>query len=368
MNTAEKRATAALWSIRGVGPVTLREAQARVGPLGDLLEKPVASWLAFVPWRADAEVEVKKVDTLAAQADELEKACRRQAVEIVFPGDAAWPTRLDSLRNAPPLLFVRGPAARAPWRRRLAIVGTRTPPPGAGQRAFDTALEVAQAGVGIVSGAAIGIDQAGHRGALAAQGETWAFMGAALDQIDTPQHEIMREMLDAGQTLFSEFPPGFRSNLNSFKLRNRLISGASDAVLIFRAGPTSGALHTANCALEQGRPVLVTPGDPWVNSTKGSNALLRDARVRPHLTLADLLGALGLDRSLSPPEPQTVDLTGLSPRSQEVLKVLGNGSCDFEGLMASLPDMTSGQLSAALLELEVLGAVMHKGGRRYEKR
>ncbi|MFZ5445022.1 MAG: DNA-processing protein DprA [Myxococcota bacterium] len=368
MNTAEKRATAALWSIRGVGPVTLGEVRSRLGPLGELLERPVPEWAPLVPWRADAGAHVREVASLAAQADRLEQQCARLGMEIVFPDDEAWPSKLAQIRNAPPLLFVRGPGARAPRRSRLAIVGTRTPPPGTAQRAADLAVQVAQAGVGVVSGAAIGIDQAAHRGALTAQGETWAFMGAALDQIDSPQRAIVHEMLDAGQTLFSEFPPGFRSNLNSFKLRNRLIAGASDAVLIFRAGPTSGALHTAADALEQGRVVLAAPGDPWVEAARGSNRLLRDQRVRPYVDFSDITAALGLDQTISPPEPRVIDPSAISTPGSAVLNVLNDGSCDFEELLERLPDMNSGQLSAALLELEVFGAVLHKGGRRYEKR
>ncbi len=368
MNTAERRATAALWSIRGVGPVTLREVGARLGPVGELLDQPVERWAAFVPWRGDAQAHVAGIGSLAGQADRLEAHCAREAMQIVFPGDAPWPARLDSVQDAPPLLFMRGPGANAPCRRRLAIVGTRTPDPGAAERLARIAAEAARHGLGIVSGAAVGIDQAAHHGALEAKGETWAFLGSALDEIDAPQQPIVLAMLSQGQTIFSEFPPGFRSNRSSFKLRNRLISGASDAVLVFRAGKGSGALYTAEAALGQRRPVLATPGDPWNAAAEGSNWLLREGRARPHLDVTDLLSAVGLDGSLSPPEPVAVVFEELSAGARTVLDLLSRGSCDFEGMLQSLPDFSSGKLSATLVELEVLGAVVHKGGRRYEKR
>ncbi len=369
MNTAERRATAALWSIRGVGPVTLREVSARAGPVAELLERPVERWASLVPWRGDAYEHARTIGSLAKQADWLEARCRSIAVEIAFAGDPAWPSQLDSLADAPPLLFVRGRGARAPARRRLAIVGPRYPEGGAAQRLLDIATEAAGAGLGIVSGAAIGIDQAAHRGALAARGETWAFMGSALDEIDSPQESIVAQMLDQCGTIFSEFPPGFRSNRNSFTLRNRLISGASDAVLIFRAGVKSGALHTATAALAQGRPLLATPGDPWNEGAVGSNRLLNEGKAQAHVGLGDLLRAAGLEGSLSPTATSESQVQAtFSEAGRSVLRLLQRGSSDFETMLGSLPALDSGQLAAALVELEVEGAVMHKGGRRYEKR
>lgn len=368
MNTVERRAIAALWSIQGIGPVTLKEIRARVGPLGELLEKPPSTWAPLVPWKGGANRLVMELENLAVAADRTERRCKEIGAHILFPDDPAFPSRLNSLSNAPPLLFALGPGAAGPARRRLAIVGTRRIDAGSVQRVMDIAAEAARHNLGIVSGAAVGVDQGAHQGALDAEGETWAFLGAALDEIDSAQLPIARAMLDNGGTLFSEFPPGFRANLNTFKIRNRLISGASDAVLVFRAPLSSGALHTAEAAIEQGRALLATPGDPWNPSALGSNRLLRDGLARPHLDVEDLLQAVGLAGSLSPAEPVTVDLSSLSPLAIEVLTELGRGSADFESLLGALPRLNSGQLSAALVELEVMGAVVHKGGRRYEKR
>ncbi len=368
MNSADRRATAALWSIQGVGPVTLREIEKRFGSLGDLLERKPSAWAPLVSWRGDAFERVMELETLAFAADHVERRCREMGAQILFSSDKAFPSRLESLRDKPPLLFSFGPGAAAPARRRLAIVGTRTIDAGSAVRVSDMAAEAASCGLGIVSGAARGIDQAAHRGALAQKGETWAFLGSALDEIDAFQEPICHAILDSGGTLFSEFSPGARANQSSFKLRNRLISGASDAVLIFRAPLTSGALYTAQAALEQGRPLLATPGDPWNPSAQGSNRLLRDGLARPHLDLEDLLQAVGLTGSISPPPAVSSDTINLSPLALEVLSVLQKGSADFESLLGAMPGPTSGQLSAALVELEVEGAVVHKGGRRYEKR
>ncbi len=368
MNTAERRATAGLWSIQGIGPITLREVHRRAGPVGDLLEKPVSAWASRVEWRGDTYAHVMAAGSLAAAADRVEQRCNAHHARILFSGDPGFPSRLEGLPNAPALLFAFGPGTDAPPRRRLAIVGTRRIHSDAAKRLEDIAAEAADFGLGIVSGAARGIDQAAHRGALAARGETWAFLGSALDEIDFAQRQITHDILQSGGTVFSEFPPGFRSNKNSFKLRNRLISGASDAVLVFRAPKTSGALHTATYAMEQGRPLLVTPGDPWNESAKGSNKLLQKGQARPHLELRDLVTAVGLDGALSSAKAVAIDLSLLSDLAKEVLVQLGMGPSDFETLLETLPEATSAELSAVLVELEVFGAVVHKGGRRYEKR
>jgi len=226
--------------------------------------------------------------------------------------------------------------------------------------------ELARAGVGIVSGGAIGCDQAAHFGALEGRGETWAMLGNALDQVDAPQRKLVDAMRDAGQTVFSQFPPGFRANANSFVQRNAVISGASDAVLVFRAGERSGALHTARFAKEQGRPVLVVPGNPWDEASKGSNALLCDGAT-PVLRPQHVLEALGLTGSLSPREVPTFDASALSAGARQVYEAMA-GAMEFEELIARLPSLTPGKVSAALVELEVRGGVQHLGSRRYEKR
>ena len=365
---AEQRATLGLWAIRGVGPVTLELVRRKFGPLSTLLDEPVESWAPLVNMRADILEHVLRAGTLAQSADRAEHACRAHDARILFPDDPAFPWRLKDIPNPPAMLFAFGPAGDGPPRRRLAIVGTRTLEPGLDVRVRNIAREAADHGLCIVSGAAYGTDQAAHRGAIDAEGETWAFLGSALDEIDSPQRTITRLILEKGGTLFTEFPPGFRSNKNSFKIRNRLISGASDAVLIFRAPIPSGALHTADYAIEQGRPLLATPGELWSGGARGTNNLLRMGFAKAHVDVSDLIKAVGLHDEVARPAPVPLDLTGLSDLAKRALAQLELGATDFEGLLSEIPEASSGELSAALVELEVFGAVVHKGGRTYEKR
>lgn len=357
-----------MWSIRGVGPRTLKQIEDLHGPPGGLLEAPVEAWAGSIEWHGEARERLARWGALARVADALEVRCRTTDQVPIFEGDAAWPARLSEIK-APPVLFLRGPGAAVTPRRRVAVVGTRTPDWAAIGQVHQFAARLAGAGLGVVSGAAVGIDQAAHRGALAGKGESWAFMGSALDQIDAGQRSIARELLERGGSLFSQFPPGCRSNASTFTQRNVLISGASDAVLVARSPASSGALYTAAAALKQQRPLLAMPGDPWNEHAEGSNALLREGAL-VCLDVRDVLAAVGLEGTLSPPpppEPVPLDLEGLSPGARQVLEALGARPLDFDELEATA-GVPPGTLSATLVELELAGAVLQRPGRRYEKR
>lgn len=367
MNTARRRATAALWSIQGVGPVTLNQVETRAGPVETLFDRPLSSWVRGISWRGDAAEHLAQIESLEARADWLENTLARQQVEIAFRGDPKWPARLEGIPKEPPLLFLRGPGADAPLRRRLAIVGTRHPELGAVERLMEFAMSLGRQGIGVVSGAAYGVDRGAHLGALNGEGETWAFLGSSIDQLDSGHYEVVSAILKGGGTIFSEYPPGFRANQSSFTQRNRLISGASDATLVFRAPHKSGALYTARFALEQNRPLLASPGDPWNAAAAGTNQLIRDGKAFPLTDSRDVLRALGLADALSPTAPVVVNLGGLSTVARQVFDAL-SGCQDFESLTERCPGVSSAALSSALVELEVSGAVIHRGGRRYEKR
>lgn len=357
-----------MWAIRGVGPKTVADVEAEFGPAGALLELPVERWAGAIAWRGEAAELLSRWGVLARVADALEARCAASDQVPVFPGEAAWPALLPP-SVAPPVLFLRGPGADAPLRRRIAVVGTRTLDPVTREAIAALAGGLAEAGLGVVSGAAFGADQAAHRGALKAKGETWAFLGSALDEIDPGQRAVSREILEGGGSLFSQFPPGCRSNPSTFTRRNVLISGASDAVLVCRAPASSGALYTAAAALEQGRPLLVTPGDFWCEDAEGSNELLQKGALAVR-SAADVLAALGLEappERPAPPPPGPAELAALPEEARLVLRALEQGGLDFEALEAAT-GLRGAALSAALVQLDLAGALRQRLGRRYEKR
>lgn len=364
MDTAERRATAALWSLRGIGPKTLERLEARVGSLGALLELPASAWRTATAFTAQAQHSIASITGLAEVADALEARLAALGQRALFPGDHDWPERL--VADEAPVLFAVGPGAALP-RRRVAVVGTRHPEPGASERVRRLARELVGAGLVIVSGGAEGIDQAAHFGALDGGGETWAFLGCAIEQMDEAQLVLCEPFQAHGGTFFSQFPPGVRSDRSSFRRRNPLISGSSDAVLIARAPLRSGALITAEAAERQGRPLLAIPADPWNLAAQGSNELLRCQRARACLTAADLIAAVGLQGVTAPLEPPPATREAISDDAALVLDALGPHAADVDELAARCP-LASGQLSACLVELQLAGYVVPKAGGRFEKR
>ena len=367
MQTGERRVVAALWSVSGVGPVTLRQVRDRAGPFGELLERPLAEWTHLIEWKGDALPSLAGVECLAQVADRLEQQLARLGYEVAFEGDPAWPPRLLKVDTVTPVLFVLGPGARAAPRRRAAMVGTRHPDTGFQAEARKFARGLAAHGVGIVSGAAVGIDQACHLGALDLGAETWAFLGCAIDQMDDAQRRLYRPFRDLGGTFFSQYPPGTRSERSTFPRRNRLIAGAADAVVVLRAGGRSGALHTVKYAREQGRPVLAMPGDFFNPAAEGCNELLRKGAARVCVSPADVLDAVGLADRLSSPDWKAAPTGALSQNASAVLAVLSRTPSDFDEVLSRCQRLGSGAVGAALLELELGGFVVQKPGRRYEK-
>lgn len=189
--------------------------------------------------------------------------------------DASYPTLLASIPDPPPLLFVRGNADFSV--PAVAIVGTRHATPHGLRMATKLARGLVDMGLVIVSGLALGIDGAAHRGALEAGGCTWAVLGCGPDGIYPPEHkELADSMLNHYGALISSYAPGTAPAQGNFPARNRLISGLAVGVVIVEAPERSGALITARTALEQGREVFAVPGMADSPTAIGANRLIKD--------------------------------------------------------------------------------------------
>jgi DNA processing protein len=287
--------------------------------------------------------------------DETAERRRLAAAGLRYVGRAepGFPMLLRAIHDPPPGLYVRGSGAvellAGPC---VAIVGARACSGYGRAVARMLAQELAGAGIVVVSGLARGIDGEAHRGALAAGGLTVAVLGCGVDRDYPAVHaELARRICDSG-TVVSEYGPGVEPAPWRFPARNRIIAGLSAATVVVEARERSGALITADFALEGGRDVLAVPGEITSALSAGTNALLR-LGATPLLAAADVLELLGLDPR-PPPAPPDGDAAA-------VLERLRDGPAAADELVRTT-GLAASAVAAALTELELSGQVSADGG------
>ncbi|GAB4531964.1 MAG: DNA-processing protein DprA [Anaerolineales bacterium] len=283
-----------------------------------------------------------------------------QGIRVLTWADAAYPERLRTLDAPPPVLYLRGDLLPADdWA--VAIVGTRRVTRYGRQVAEELAAALAGQGITVVSGLARGVDGVAHQAALRAGGRTLAVLGCGVDQVYPPEHRHLAEEICAQGALLSDYAPGTPPDAVNFPPRNRIIAGLSLAVVVVEAGESSGALITAQFALEQGREVFAVPGSIYAPLSIGPNRLIKDG-AHPLLSVADLLEVLNISRVAQykqarlalPDDPVEARLLALL--QAESLHV------DELGVRADLP---IAQVSAALTMMELKGLVRQVGNMHY---
>jgi DNA processing protein len=257
----------------------------------------------------------------------------------------------------PPLgVFVRGCAPLevldAPA---VAIVGARTCSPYGAQVARTIGRELADAGLIVVSGLARGIDAEAHRGALEAGGRTVAVLGCGIDRDYPASHADLAGRIRASGLIVSEYGPGVEPAPWRFPARNRIVAGLAQATVVVEARERSGALITADLALEEGREVFAVPGEITSALSAGTNRLLA-LGATPLLEAADVLRSFGIEPA-RPPTP-----ANLSEQARCALDALGDGPASIDELVATT-GLGAGAVAAALSELELAGLVAEGDGR-----
>jgi DNA processing protein len=216
----------------------------------------------------------------------------RGVLTLSCPG---YPSLLAAIPDCPPVLFTVGDSSLLSGSL-LAVVGSRNPTRPGEETATDFAASLCRSGLGVVSGLALGVDAAAHRGALEAGGVTVAVMGHGLDRVYPSRHRELAAQIAEQGVLVSEFLPGTPPVRENFPRRNRVISGLSLGVLVVEAAVRSGSLITARLAGEQGREVFAIPGSIHNPMARGCHRLIRDGAKLVE-TVEDLLEELGWDAS-----------------------------------------------------------------------
>jgi len=273
-------------------------------------------------------------------------------------GAAGYPERLASIHDPPASLWVRGSGDlqlfAAPC---LAIVGARSCSAYGRSVARSLAREAALAGAVVVSGLARGIDGEAHRGALDAGGLTAAVLGCGIDRDYPAAHrQLAASIVESRGLIVSEYEPGVEPAPWRFPARNRIISGCSRVVVVVEARERSGALITADFALEQGRDVMAVPGEITSATSAGANGLLRQGAA-PVTRIDDVLVELGLERRCPGAEAAAeIDEIGAA-----ILGALAEGETTADELVRRT-GLEAGTVAAGLTTLELGGAVMQADG------
>lgn len=312
--TPDAAAAATLVAHSGLGPRILRRLlqganarqvldAARSSALGDLIDVPgdrsrsVASRLAGV------------------DSGQIAELCDDIGICVTPFGHEDFPAALAADPDGPGVLFSRGrPLRDMAAVRRVAVVGTRSATAAGRATATELGRGLANAGVSVVSGLALGIDGAAHRGAVEAATCAVAVVGHGLDQCYPRRHQALFDQMCRDHLVISEWPPGVGPEPWRFPLRNRIIAGLSDVVVVVESRITGGSLITARAALDRGLDVMVVPGSAHSPAAEGTNLLLRDG-AGVVTCVGDVLTAL----DLTPPIPAVTSAPTENADSDELL-------------------------------------------------
>ena len=278
---------------------------------------------------------------------------------IVTLADEAYPQSLLQASDPPTLLYVRG-RIELLNHPSLAIVGSRNPTPQGLKTAESFSRSLAAQKLCIVSGLALGIDAAAHRGALAAEGKTIAVIGTGTDRIYPARNKELAIAIAERGAIISEFPLGTPPLASNFPRRNRIISGLSRGVLVVEAAPESGSLITARLAAEQGREVFAIPGSIHSPMSRGCHKLIKQGAKLVE-TAEDVLEELGAIA-----EPQALEKPPEAGAEHPILSALGHGPCSLDEL-AERTGLSADQLLPELLALELEGLVATLPGNCFQR-
>ena len=352
--------------IEGIGPVRVRALCEGLGSPEAVLSASAAE-LATV-----RGVGPKVAEGIVSQRGKLD-ACREEeaaaklGARLITPMDGEYPAPLKTIHDPPLCLYVKGTLEKKDAQA-LAVVGTRRVSHYGAAQADRLAYQVSKAGFVVVSGLARGIDTVAHKAALKAGGRTLAVLGGALDKLYPPENQGLAEEIVAHGAVLSEFPLGREPDRTTFPYRNRVVSGLSKGVLVVEAGVDSGAMNTAEQALEQGRSVLAVPGRVDMEGARGPHRLIQNgARL-----VEDVSDILKEFEFLFPPAEQARIVRqqdarqrlALLPGEQSVVRALwAEPELDFDVLIRKT-GLSSAQLMTLAMQLEMKRVIRRLPGRR----
>ena len=374
MERDELAAYLALAQVPGIGAARLRTLVAAFQSAGAALRAPHGA-IAALPGFSRAGATAIRAGSPQAGHDILDQLDRLGAA-VLLPDDPGFPPLLSEVPDPPAFLFVWGDVTLLA-RPAAGIVGSRDHSPYGAEAAHLLAAGVARGGVVVVSGMARGIDAIAHAAALDSGGASVGILGNGFGVIYPAANRVLYERMVARGCLVTELPPGERPHAGAFPRRNRLISGLAAVTVVIEAAPGSGALITADCALDQGRVVLAVPGPITSLTSLGCNKLIQQG-AKPALAAADILEELGLPAnpaqvargntpsrqgSMGPgaPRSQPPDLSDLQRSLWDALVT----EPKHVDVLVATAGVETCEVLTALTELEMRGVVKQEPGMRF---
>jgi DNA processing protein len=369
--SAEVRDLLALHLVPGLGPRRTSALLHHFGSAGAAL-RAGADRLLHVPGIGDTLARELPPAMAAADVDAELALIEKSGVQLLAINTPSYPASVAAIPDPPHLLYLRGTLTDADARA-VALVGSRRCTTYGRRMAERLASGLARAGVTVISGLARGIDGIAHQAALDAGGRTHAVLAGGLSRIYPPEHADLARAVEASGGLLTESHMGQSPEAGLFPARNRIISGLSQVIVIVEAPEKSGALITAEHALDQGRTVMAVPGPADVPTSGGCHSLLRQGAVLCRSAddvLEELHGvsamALAAKDSAVPPPAPSGPPPGLDETQRRIWDFLGSSphSVDEMAQQLALPVQ---QLTTTLLMLEMKKVVRRLPGNRYER-
>lgn len=358
----ELAAYLALAQIPGIGAARLRTLMDAFGSAIGAQLAPAGAIAALPGFGPAAATAVRGAGRRGGEG--ILRALDRIGARVVLPGSAAYPALLAEIAEPPAALFVWGDATLLA-RPAAAIVGSRAHTPYGAAAGRLLASGVARAAV-VVSGMARGLDAVAHEAALEAGGGTVGVLGNGFGVVYPAANRVLYERVAADGCLVTELPPGERPRVSTFPRRNRIIAGLAGVTVVVEAAVNSGALITADCALEQGRSVLAVPGPITSPTSEGCNKLIQQG-AKPALCAADVLEELHLPASAEARLAQECSPglqappNDLTPLQRTLWDSLATQPTHVDALVAGA-GRSVGIVLTALTELELRGLVNQRPG------
>ena len=305
------------------------------------------------------EALVKARGTLSLD-DEVARVEEQGATFLTWENEA-YPPRLRQIHSSPPLLYVKG-EVRPEDEWAVAVVGTRRATSYGRQLVEEIAGDLARSGITVVSGLARGIDSLAHRAALRAGGRTIAVLGSGIDIIYPSEHRDLASKVVERGALLTEYALGTKPEAGNFPARNRIISGLSLGTLVVEAGKRSGALITADYALEQGREVFALPGSVSSEKSQGTNRLIQEGAAKLVMSVEDILEELNLTMVERQREVRTI--VPHDEREARILKYVSTEPIHVDEIREKT-NLPIAEVSSALAMMELKGMVRQVGGMNY---